>query len=314
MRAFSARHGMKNNPVDRRRTCEAHERGSGPSSEPEAASQHWHSILLSSLPSDYAEDNEALERSFKELINYYRHSSVGRRCLGVVHQMNTPLQILSFQLDLLEQKAREEFDLLNQSTLADAERLVTLGHYRREKFRQMRTELEKLQNFSRHLALQGMYEDTEDKSHLDLNQLCRQELELYLSNPIFKHQITREFNFGEGLPLIYGHYIDFSQSFRNLIDNAVEAMEGMEHCHLTVATTCQDQRFTVRIGDTGAGISPANLPWIFEPFFTTKRISNEPRAGLGLFLVRRLLAAYDAEIQVDSIPGETWVTVSIPVI
>jgi two-component system NtrC family sensor kinase len=255
-----------------------------------------------------------MERSFKELVRYYRHSSAGCRSLGIVHQMNTPLQVLSFQLDLLEQKAQEELELLSASPFAGPEKLVTLNLYRQEKFRQLRAELNKLQNFTHSLMLQGMHEGAPEKSHLDLNQLCQQELELYLANQTFKHQITKEFHFGEGLSLIYGHYIDFSQSFRNLIDNALEAMEGLEHRRLTVTTVCQDQRFTVRIGDTGVGIPPANLPRIFEPFFTTKRTLDGDRAGLGLFMARRLLASYRAEITVDSAPGETWMTVSIPLI
>jgi len=302
------------NPIDGLRACESLEGRSGPSPGSEASSQHRHSITLSSLPADYSGEDEALERSFKELVHYYRHSSVGRRCLGIVHQMNSPLQVLSFQLDLLEQKAREELEFLSESPLSGVEKLETLHLYRQEKFHQLRNELEKLQNFTRSLALQGLHEDTLEKSHLDLNQVYAQELELYLSNPIFKHRITREFHFGHGLPLIYGHYIDFSQSFRNLIDNALEAMEGLEHCHLTVVTACLDRRFTVRIGDTGAGILPEHLPWIFEPYFTTKRTANGPRGGLGLFMVRRLLAPCNAEIRVDSIPGATWVTLSIPLV
>jgi signal transduction histidine kinase len=305
---------MKNNPIDGQRADKSREGGSCSSPGSEAFSQHGHSIVLSSLPADYSGDDEALERSFKELVRYYRHASVGRRCLGIVHQMNTPLQVLSFQLDLLEQKAREELEFLSESPLSGAENLETLHLYRQEKFHQLRHELERLQNFTRSLALQGMHEDTQEKSLLDLNQIYGQELELYLSNPIFKHQITREFHFGDGLPLIYGHYIDFSQSFRNLIDNALEAMEGLEHCHLTVVTACLDRRFTVRIGDTGAGVPPEHLPWIFEPYFTTKRTADGPRAGLGLFMVRRLLAPYKAEIRVDSVPGATWVTLSIPVV
>ena len=69
----------------------------------------------------------------------------------------------------------------------------------------------------------------------------------------------------------------------------------------------------VRLGDTGVGIPPGVLPRIFEPFFTTKGTPGGDRAGLGLFMVRRLLAPYQAEIRVDSAPGETWVRVSIPV-
>ena len=258
------------------------------------------------------EDNAVLERSFKELVRYYRHSSVGRRCLGIVHQMNTPLQVLSFQLDLLEQKAQEELDLITASPLADAEPLVTLNHYRRAKFSQLRRELNRLQDITRSLVLQGVHEDAQEKFPLDLNQLCRQELELYQAQPFFKHQVTGEFHFQDSLPLFSGHYIDFSQSFRNLIDNSLEAMAGTDRRRLTVVTACQDRRIMLRIGDTGVGIPPVYLPLIFQPFFTTKQTPGGDRAGLGLFMVRRLLAPYQAEIRVDSDPGGTWVTVSFP--
>ena len=119
-------------------------------------------------------------------MRYYRHSSVGRRCLGLVHQMNTPLQVLSFQLDLLEQKAQAELDLLTDPPLADPEPLVTLNHYRQAKFSQLRRELNRLQDITRNLVLQGVHEDGQEKFPLDLNQLCRQELELYQAQPFFK--------------------------------------------------------------------------------------------------------------------------------
>jgi two-component system NtrC family sensor kinase len=280
---------------------------------PEAAPGPWHSISVSSEPVAPPVTDAILEQSFQALVRAYRHSSVGRRCLGLVHQMNTPLQVLSFQLELLEQKAREELDLLAESPLAGAEKLVTLNRYRQEKFQQFHKELEKLQNLVGNMVLQGVHEATAEKFSLGLNQLCRQELELYLAQPFFKHQVTREFHFQDGLPFLYGHYIDFSQSFRNLIDNALEAMEGRDRRHLTVMTAGQEGRIIVRIGDTGVGIPPGDLLRIFEPFFTTKRTPEGDRAGLGLFMVRRLLAPYQVEIRVDSAPGETWVSLSIPV-
>lgn len=303
---------MKENLNDRLKPGEFPDSGGSPDSSPGAAAPA-HSIVLPVVPTDFSEDNEALERSLKELVRYYSHSSVGQRCLGIVHQMNTPLQVLSFQLDLLEQKTREELELLRDHPPAMAQKLENLALSRQEKFLQLQQELGKLQNFARSLVLQGLHEDTQEKLPLDLNQVCRQELELYVADPVFKHRITKEFHFEAGLPLIYGHYIDFSQSFRNLIDNALEAMEGVEPRHLTVATTCRDGKLMVRIGDTGIGIPPEHLSWIFEPFFTTKRTASGVRAGLGLFMLRRLLAPYSVEIRVDSLPGETWFTLSFPV-
>ena len=232
----------------------------GPLPGPQASPGLWHSVTVSSSQPHAAPDDPVLERSFQELVRYYRHSSVGRRCLGLVHRMNTPLQVLSFQLDLLEQKAQEELGLLTESRLADADPLMTLNHYRQAKFSQLRQELYRLQGITRSLALQGLYEDAQEKSPLDLNQLCRQELELYQADPFFKHQVTAEFHFQDGLPLFSGYYIDFSQSFRNLIDNSLEAMAGTDRRQLTVVTACRNRRFMLRIGDTGVGIPPGIYP------------------------------------------------------
>ncbi len=211
-------------------------------------------------------------------MRYYRHSSVGRRCLGIVHQMNTPLQVLSFQLDLLEQKAQEELDLLTASPLAGAEPLMTLNHYRQAKFSQLRRELNRLQDLTRSLVLQGVHEDTQEKFPLDLNQLCRQELELYQAQPFFKHQVTGEFHFQDGLPLFSGHYIDFSQSFRNLIDNSLEAMAGTDRRRLTVVTACRDRRIHAAHRRHRGG-HPAGC--IYPGSSSLSSLPGKPPAGTG---------------------------------
>jgi signal transduction histidine kinase len=187
--------------------------------------------------------------------------------------------------------------LLTESPLADTEPLVTLTYYRQAKFSQLHQGLHRLQNITRSLVLQGVHEGAQEKHHLDLSQLCRHELELYQAQPFFNHQVTGEFHFQDSLPLFPGHYIDFSQSFRNLVDNSLEAMERTDR----------------RVGDTGVGIPPVSLPRIFQLFFAARQTPGGERAGLGLFMVRRLLAPYQAEIRVDSNASGTWVTVSFPV-
>ena len=303
---------IKRMSVDTGREFKAPAVLTGPLPGPEVSPRPWHSVTVLSSQLHTAEDNPVLERSFQELLRYYRHSSVGGRCLGIVHRMNTPLQVLSFQLDFLEQKAEEELGLLTESPVADTDRLVLLNHYRQAKFSQLRRELNRLQDISRSLVLQGVHEDAQEKSSLDLNQICQQELKLYQADSFFKHQVTGEFHFQDSLPLFSGYYIDFSQSFRNLIDNSLEAMAGTERRQLTVVTACRDRQIMLRIGDTGTGIPPGVLARIFQPFFTTKQTLGGDRAGLGLFMVLRLLRSYQAEIRVDSDSCGTWVTVTFP--
>jgi len=255
---------------------------------------------------------QMLERCWQEMVRFYRHSATGRRCTGIVHNMNTPLQVLSFHLELLEQKSREELDCFKGCPPDVAEKLFALNQYRQDKLRQFYQEVETLRLHARRIVTQGVHEENQERQNLDLNRVFQEELDLFRAHSFFKHQVEKDFRFSEGLPSIHGHYIDFSQSFRNLVDNALEAMEGAEVRKLTVATAVEKDHLLLRIGDTGEGVPPEIQPRLFEPFTTSKAHLNPPHAGLGLFLARRLLTPYQGQIQVDSTPGETWVTVILP--
>jgi signal transduction histidine kinase len=257
---------------------------------------------------------EIVARCLNELVRYYRHSAVGRRGTGVIHNMNTPMQVISFQLELLEQKAREEATLLAELVNPVAPHLQALHDYRDQKLKQLHQEIDKLRDMVHRVALQAVHEGGEEQCYLDLNQISQDELELYLAEPFFKHRVEKEFNFTPGLPPIHGHYVDFSQSFRHLVDNALEAMAASPCRVLTVTTQLEKNYRVLRVGDTGQGINPADQDHLFQPFFTTKSTQSQPRAGLGLYMARRLLAPYEGEISIDSRPGQTWVTVRLPVV
>lgn len=253
-----------------------------------------------------------LERCLEEMVRFYRHSAVGRRCHGIIHNLHAPLQVISFQLDLLEQKGDEEWACLTQEPPPGPDKWPAFLQHRRERLRQIKRELEHLQAITSRLIYQGIHEDRQDRLYLDLNRLYQEELTLYQDDLFFKHQVKKEIQLKAHFPPIYGHYIDFSQSFRNLVDNALEAMEGVERRRLIIETEFQDNRRIVRIGDTGGGIPPEIRSRLFEPFVTTKGKPQEPRAGLGLFLAARLLSPYGGQIFVESQPGETWMTMAIP--
>ncbi len=256
---------------------------------------------------------ELMDRCLHELVRYYRHSTVGRRCTGVIHNMNTPLQVISFQLELLEQKTREEATLLAELINPSTPHLQALHDYRDQKLKQLHQEVDKLRDMIHRIALQAVHEGEEEQCFLDLNQIFQDELELYLADPFFKHRVEKEFDFASGLPPIHGHYVDFSQSLRHLVDNALEAMAESPRRVLTVTTALQDNCRVLRVGDTGAGISRVDQARLFQPFFTTKGTADKPRAGLGLFMTRRFLAPYKGEISLESRAGQTWATVYLPV-
>ncbi len=265
-----------------------------------------------SPPGQIQTTEDIVEQCLTEMVRYYRHSAVGRRCTGIIHNMNTPLQILSFQLELLEQKSQEELQYLQALPAPVADSLQAWQAYRREKLQQFSREVEDLQIMARRMVHQAIHENSQDLLYLDLNQIVQDELELYRGNLFFKHRVEKDFRFQPGLPPLYGYYIDFAQSFRLVVDNALEAMEEAPRRLLTVETSLEEDRRVVCIGDTGTGIPSEIFPWIFKPFVTTKSTAHKPRAGLGLFMVKRLLSPYQGQIRVTSRPGDTRVTISFP--
>jgi signal transduction histidine kinase len=84
----------------------------------------------------------------------------------------------------------------------------------------------------------------------------------------------------------------------NLVTNAVDAI-GMDGT-VTLATRESDdgKRAVVEVRDTGTGIEPDVLDKIFEPFYTTK--GPERGTGLGLPVVREIVASYGGELTLDS--------------
>ncbi len=101
---------------------------------------------------------------------------------------------------------------------------------------------------------------------------------------------------------------ELNQVWTNIIDNAVDAMNGQGA--LRVRTFRDKGCVVVEIGDNGPGISPEIRSHIFEPFFTTKGVGEG--TGLGLDMVQRIVRKHRGNIQVYSKPGDTRFQVWLP--
>ena len=164
------------------------------------------------------------------------------------------------------------------------------------------------------LMYKSRQEQEEHKQLVDINDLLWQELKFLSGDPRFKQYIEKVYNFCESPLYVEGLYSDFSQSFSNIISNAIDAMEGCEKPVLTITTRCNEECIYIDFHDTGVGIPPENIPHLFEPFFSTKFVNGETLtgAGLGLHSCYQLLSPYGAQFVVKSEPGDTTFTVKIP--
>jgi signal transduction histidine kinase len=111
----------------------------------------------------------------------------------------------------------------------------------------------------------------------------------------------------DDLPKARGFVGELNLIWSNLIDNALDAIPRGGHVEVTAAREARG--VVVRVIDNGPGIPAAVRDRIFEPFFTTKGVGEG--TGLGLDIVRRLLAHNDADLDVESVPGRTEFRVTL---
>ena len=130
-----------------------------------------------------------------------------------------------------------------------------------------------------------------------------------LDSKVRSRSIEVAFELPDDLPCAFGVGAELNQVWMNLIDNALDA--APENGHVTVNATRDLDRIVVRVIDDGPGVPAEIQGKIFDPFFTTKGVGKG--TGLGLDIVRRLLAQHEGSITLESVPGRTEFQVRLPV-
>jgi len=86
-----------------------------------------------------------------------------------------------------------------------------------------------------------------------------------------------------------------SQSFNNLIKNAVEAVINIPNPSIEVKLLQKNKDIYITIVDNGIGIDKNKISKIFEPYFTTKNKGT----GLGLSIVKRIIEDHGGKIEIE---------------
>jgi PAS domain S-box-containing protein len=158
-------------------------------------------------------------------------------------------------------------------------------------------------------ALKTYSHHTDNTERCQVNLVEGLELALTLYHNRLKRGITVLRRYAPELPEVVCNPEEMTQVWVNLIDNALHAM-GPQGT-LAIAVTPQAEHVVVTITDSGQGIPDDLQARIFEPFFTTK--ARGEGSGLGLDIVRQIVQKHGGTIQVQSQPGCTTFTISLPI-
>jgi PAS domain S-box-containing protein len=240
-----------------------------------------------SLASDITERKrtEAALRRTKHL------ELLGRLAAGVSHELRNPLSAVFLLIEIIEaelQQPSPDSQLQINESVSEIKSALTRMH-------------ELVQDY---LSLARLPSAQRQPTDLEtFVTACIREM----AEPLANHNITLVFERPGPLGQVPLHPNSLRRALRNLMQNALEAMP--EGGRLTLRGQRTATQVHLEIRDTGVGIPEDELPLIFEPLHTTK--SNG--TGLGLYLVREIVAAHEGRIEVHSTPGEgTTFTLTLP--
>ena len=233
---------------------------------------------------------------------------------------------------------QEKKDL--QLQLAHAEKLAALGRFTANIAHEIRNPLTSVGGFARRLD-KVMPEDTKEKEYTKIIIAEVNRLEKILNNILsFSKETPPNYTRNnltdliERMVLLHGDLLKeksivvqkslaeipkFSfdrdmliEALDNILLNAVDSMT--EGGTLTVITEKEEKqegaRVSVKVKDTGAGISQDQLEMIFEPFYTTKVAEG---TGLGLSITRKIMESMDGTVDIESEVGKgSTITLSLP--
>ncbi|MBT3363627.1 MAG: hypothetical protein HN837_07975 [Chloroflexi bacterium] len=113
----------------------------------------------------------------------------------------------------------------------------------------------------------------------------------------------------DGLPFIDVDIEQIGRVFSNIINNALQSMP--DGGALNIGASIDDGFVSIKITDTGIGVSMKNIDKIFEPLFTTR--SGVGGTGIGLAICKSIVDAHRGSIEVKSSEGKgTTFTIKFP--
>jgi signal transduction histidine kinase len=124
-----------------------------------------------------------------------------------------------------------------------------------------------------------------------------------------KKGVTVKREYAPDLPHIEAYASELNQVWTNIIDNAVDAMDGKGE--IIIRTYEEKDQVVVEIIDNGPGIPKEIQSRIYEPFFTTKPPGQG--TGLGLHVTHDIVAnRHQGLMLLESNPGETKFKIILP--
>jgi len=202
----------------------------------------------------------------------------------VVHDLRTPLQVISLSAKTLLKRLPEESHS-DRKPLETIQRAVARATYLIQDLLDItRMEAGRISVERRPEELAPLLKEV-----LELHRVLAEAKSLQLTSSV-----------PEDCPSVLADRGRLLQIFSNLLGNALKFTP--EGGRIALRAEQAGDKMLFSVSDTGLGIAAESLPHIFEPFWQARGGTKEG-AGLGLAIVKGLVEAHDGHVWAESKPG-----------
>jgi len=224
-----------------------------------------------------------------QLIMAGKFAEIGEMSAGVAHEINNPLQVMKSE------------EALSKELLQELE--ATFTPEQRENIQMVKDSINRI----------GSQIDRCKRITLSLLKFAREsettiqtiDFQPFISDIVGMverraavENIKIIEKFDDNLPRFQTDPAQLQQVFLNLLNNAIDALDGKDEAQIQMTATQGGDDLIVTVADNGCGIPPENIEKIFLPFFTTKPVGRG--TGLGLSTCYGIVERLGGKIEVTS--------------
>ena len=226
------------------------------------------------------------------LLQAERQAAWGEVARRLAHEIKNPLTPIQLSAERLQHKLIEKLDEEDGKLLTRAAQTIV------SQVSAMKNMVSDFANYARGPALK--------LSHLNLHKLISEVLGLYETNAM---PIVLKLNASRSI--VNGDATRLRQVIHNLLQNAQDALHGVEQPKITLHTEIQNEEILLWIDDNGAGFPASVLMRAFEPYMTTKAKGT----GLGLAIVKKIVEEHGGHISIENnASGGGRVSIILPLV
>ncbi|MBU0480069.1 MAG: PAS domain S-box protein [Proteobacteria bacterium] len=225
-------------------------------------------------------------------------TSLGRVAAGIAHELRNPLSGMNIHLTNLERLALR-FDDIEPETRKNLTRIIDNLKAASGKIESV---VKRVYDFSKPSRVNLV--------QIDVNKSINTVIDIS-STTLRKSDISVIRRLEENLPPCFSNQNLFEQLLMNLLTNATQVLEGIDHERKILITSHSlDDKIIIRVADSGPGIKEHMRDKIFDPFFTSKNDG----LGIGLSICYRIVQDHGGELTVgksDELGGAEF-TITLP--